>query len=186
MLETNSLHHTKVQIVPFTGNKKLSLLIQQSPTFLSPGTGFMEDSFSVDPGGWGCFGDDLRALHVLCTLFLLLLHQLHLKSSGIRSQRLGTPALIPSLDQYSGLFYPIQGKVRQELQEIWWSLCVCSVASVVSSSLGFSSSPPGSSVHGILQARILEWVAISFSKGSFNPGIELASFTSPAFTTSTT
>ena len=26
-------------------------------------------------------------------------------------------------------------------------------------------SPPGSSVHGILQARILEWVAVSFSKG---------------------
>ena len=26
-------------------------------------------------------------------------------------------------------------------------------------------SPPGSSVHGILQARILEWVAIPFSKG---------------------
>ena len=25
---------------------------------------------------------------------------------------------------------------------------------------------PGSSVHGILQARILEWVAIFFSKGS--------------------
>ena len=25
-------------------------------------------------------------------------------------------------------------------------------------------SPPGSSIHGILQARILEWVAISFSK----------------------
>ena len=30
--------------------------------------------------------------------------------------------------------------------------------------LGSISSPPGSSVHGILQARILEWVAISFSK----------------------
>ena len=26
---------------------------------------------------------------------------------------------------------------------------------------------PGSSVHGILQARILEWVAISSSRGSF-------------------
>ena len=26
--------------------------------------------------------------------------------------------------------------------------------------------PPGSSVHGVLQARILEWVAISFSRGS--------------------
>ena len=30
-------------------------------------------------------------------------------------------------------------------------------------------SPPGSSVHGILQARILEWVAIAFSRGSSRP-----------------
>ena len=30
-------------------------------------------------------------------------------------------------------------------------------------------SPPGSSVHGILQARILEWVAISSSRGSLRP-----------------
>ena len=30
-------------------------------------------------------------------------------------------------------------------------------------------SPPGSSVHGILQARLLEWVAISFSRGSSWP-----------------
>ena len=29
--------------------------------------------------------------------------------------------------------------------------------------------PPGSSVHGIFQARILEWVAISFSRGSSRP-----------------
>ena len=28
---------------------------------------------------------------------------------------------------------------------------------------------PGSSVHGILQARILEWVAIPFSRGSSHP-----------------
>ena len=28
-------------------------------------------------------------------------------------------------------------------------------------------SPPGSSVHGILQARILEWIAICFSRGSY-------------------
>ena len=28
------------------------------------------------------------------------------------------------------------------------------------------SSPPGSSVHRILQARILEWVAIPFSRGA--------------------
>ena len=30
-------------------------------------------------------------------------------------------------------------------------------------------SPPASSIHGILQARILEWVAISFSRGSSWP-----------------
>ena len=30
-------------------------------------------------------------------------------------------------------------------------------------------SPSGTSVHGILQARILEWVAIPFSKGSSQP-----------------
>jgi len=29
--------------------------------------------------------------------------------------------------------------------------------------------PPGSSVHGIFQARILEWVAISFARGSSQP-----------------
>ena len=28
-------------------------------------------------------------------------------------------------------------------------------------------SPPGSSVHGVLQARILEWVTIPFSRGIF-------------------
>ena len=33
-------------------------------------------------------------------------------------------------------------------------------------------SPPGSSVHEILQARILEGVAIPSSRGSPNPGIE--------------
>ena len=27
-------------------------------------------------------------------------------------------------------------------------------------------SPPGSSVHGIFQSRILKWVAISYSRGS--------------------
>ena len=30
-------------------------------------------------------------------------------------------------------------------------------------------SPPVSSIHGIFQARILEWVAISFSRGSSQP-----------------
>jgi len=36
-------------------------------------------------------------------------------------------------------------------------------------------SRPGFSVHGIFPARILEWVAISYSRGSSPPGIELVS-----------
>ena len=32
---------------------------------------------------------------------------------------------------------------------------------------------PGSSVHGILQARILEWAAISFSRGSSPPSDQM-------------
>ena len=52
-------------------------------------------------------------------------------------------------------------------------------------------SPPGSSVHGILQARTLEWVAMPSSRGSSDPEIEPESLTSPAlagrlFTTSAT
>jgi len=33
-------------------------------------------------------------------------------------------------------------------------------------------SSPGSTVHGISQARILKWVAISYSRGLTNPEIE--------------
>ena len=49
--------------------------------------------FINGPGVGGWFLDDSSSLHLLCTSFLLLLHQLHLRSSDIRSQRLGTPGL---------------------------------------------------------------------------------------------
>ena len=50
---------------------------------------------------------------------------------------------------------------------------------------------PGSSVHGILQARILEWVAMASSRDLPNSGIKPESLMSPAlagrfFTTNTT
>ena len=38
-------------------------------------------------------------------------------------------------------------------------------------------SPPGSSVHGIFQARVLEWVAMPFSTDLPNPEIEPVSLT---------
>ena len=47
---------------------------------------------------------------------------------------------------------------------------LCSVASAVSSSLwSMDCSAPGSSAHGILQARILEWVVMPSSQGSSQP-----------------
>ena len=54
-----------------------------------------------------------------------------------------------------------------------WCVCLCVCVCtcwVVSNSLHpLHCILLSSSVHGILQARILEWVAISFSKGSFWP-----------------
>ena len=52
-------------------------------------------------------------------------------------------------------------------------------------------SPPGSSLHGVLQARRLEWVAMPSSRGSSRPRDPTESLTSPAlsggfFTTSAT
>ena len=45
--------------------------------------------------------------------------------------------------------------------------------SVMSNSLQLHDyTPPGSSVYGLLQAGILEWVAIPFSREPLNPGIE--------------
>ena len=44
----------------------------------------------------------------------------------------------------------------------YWPLIFCCV----------DCSPPGSSVHGILQARILERVAIAFSRGFSQPRVE--------------
>ena len=41
-------------------------------------------------------------------------------------------------------------------------------------------SQSGSSVYGILQATILEWVSISYSRDLPNPGMEPRSLTSPA------
>ena len=49
-------------------------------------------------------------------------------------------------------------KVNMLVAQLWPTLCD-----------PMDCSPPGSSVHGILHARILEWVAISFSRWSSQP-----------------
>ena len=66
------------------------------------------------------------------------------------------------------LTWLFQGHLKQQA---WVLMCVlvtqsCLLCNPVDCSL------PGFTVHGILQARILEWVAISSSRGSSHPGIE--------------
>ena len=52
----------------------------------------------------------------------------------------------------------VECAIESEVAELYLTLCK-----------PMDCSPPGSSVHGTLQARILEWVAISFSRGSSRP-----------------
>ena len=44
--------------------------------------------------------------------------------------------------------------------------CLCCAQSCLTLCDPMDCSPPDSSVHGIFQARILEWVAVSYSRGS--------------------
>ena len=49
-------------------------------------------------------------------------------------------------------------------------MCVCSAAqSCPTLRNPMDCYPPGSSVHGILQVRVLEWVVISSSRGTSQP-----------------
>ena len=66
-------------------------------------------------------------------------------------------------------------KGRQHFSD---TLCACMLRHVNHVWFLVDCNPPGSSVHGILQARILEWVAISFSRSDtlgtrkrFNSGL---------------
>ena len=52
------------------------------------------------------------------------------------------------------------------LIQSWAQPCCCSVTKHVTPQ---AVAPPGSCVHGVSWARMLEWAAISFSRGSFWP-----------------
>ena len=73
-------------------------LEQLSPVFLAPWSKVEDIMFSwktifPQAGVEGWFRDDPSLVHLFCTLFLTLLHQLHLRSSGLRYQRSCTPDL---------------------------------------------------------------------------------------------
>ena len=91
------------------------------------------------------------------------------------------------------LIYHSATNKLQNTGEKNYNLCMCAklLQSYPTLCDPVDCNPPGSSVHGIRQARILEWVAISSSRGSFLLMDQLVSPASPAlagrfFTTSRT
>ena len=64
---------------------------------------------------------------------------------------------------------PIRDAKLRPMQHQKCNVCVLVAKSCPTLCNPMDCSPPGSSVHGILQARILEWVAVPFSRGSSRP-----------------
>ena len=100
----------------------------------------------------------------------------------VSAYKAGDPGLIPGSGrssgegngnplQYSCLENPMNGGAWQAtvhgVAKSWTRLS--NFTTTTSSLPPLDCSPPGSSVHGILQARILEWVAIPFFRGSSRP-----------------
>ena len=74
------------------------------------------------------------------------------------------------------------GSIKKDFNVFYYSMCVCVCVLITKSYLTLCDftdcSPPGSSVYGIFQARILEWVYLCSSRDLPNPGIKPGS---PAF-----
>ena len=59
-----------------------------------------------------------------------------------------------------------QASSEKSISRMFILMCAKLLQSCLTICNPMDCSLPGSSVHGILQARILEWVAISYSRGS--------------------
>ena len=80
--------------------------------------------------------------------------------------------LNPDILLYSVLWTTLTKSQSFGFNNSWRKGCCCCrliAKSCPTLSNPMDCSPPGSCVHGISQARILEWVAISLSKGSSRP-----------------
>jgi len=66
--------------------------------------------------------------------------------------------------QHSQVNKQANGKLKKKRNDSW---VLCCVQSSLTLCHPMDCSPPCSSVHGILQARILEWVAMPCSRGSY-------------------
>ena len=103
-------------------------------------------------------------------------HHLSLIISGMTTLREGIVSPLPLISSSQSPALVIWGRPDGNRGWYRWEWCHSSFGGggLVAKSCPTSCdpvdcSPPGSSIHGISQARILEWVAISFSRGSSQP-----------------
>ena len=76
------------------------------------------------------------------------------------------PGIKPDSPALAGRFFTTEppGKL---VECVYVCVCVAQLCPILCNPMDCSL--PDSSVHGILQARILEWVAVPFSRGSSQP-----------------
>ena len=103
---------------------------------------------------------------LLLLIVQLIIVSISLCPQGLQLTRLPWPSLAPGVCSNS---CPLSRWCRPTISSsfILFLLYVCEVAQscpTLCDPMGCSLS--GSSVHGIFQARVLEWIAISFSRGS--------------------
>ena len=96
-------------------------------------------------------------LNLLCNLFLKL------QMSNTYMIEMTGPSIIQINSEDVNFLFTISPKMAK------WQ-CGLSLQSCLTLCNPMGYSPPGFSVHGILQARILEWVAMPFSRVSSCPG----------------
>ena len=123
-----------------------------------------------------------------CVLFCFFVGD-HLSWFLLNPCKIGKAVVFTSLSQIKKLGV-ISGGAKTKIQVIYLLICLFSylphscLCSCAQSCLTLCDCmdcrPPGSSVHGILQARVLEWVAIPSSRESSQPSIKPASLASPA------
>ena len=124
-------------------------------------TGYLQESVNLCPSGIAPAGWELRTIEPLSqVLHLGYLSEIPLRNSQTEQQSSKMPLFLKRL--YTVLWRKLSPEGFQTMCVLVTQLCLtpCNTMDRIL---------PGSSIHGILQARILEWVAISFSKGSFQP-----------------
>ena len=130
-----------------------------------------------------CFIPDISNLSSFFPLSVLL-EDCHFHWSFQRLLLLSLPFVFYFIDFCSFLFHYFSllwvyfalcfvvpwGRLDHQLRPFFFSYaCMCAKSLQSNSLRPMDCSPPGSSVHGISQARILEWVAMPSSRGSSQP-----------------